>query len=152
MEVFASSEQSCPPGNVHIDIGNVKTAPPTTVTDGQDGAQVVCAVVPDGDKLAASGSIARGAIAFSFEGLVTAGESAIGSVGFRDPASGAAYASPAGSPCVFQFAPGTDQGIAAGRVSVQFDCSNLVIEQDPAAACSARYGYLLLEGCEGSPP
>lgn len=152
MEVFESSGQSCPAGNVHIDIGNVKTAPPTTVRDGQDGARVSCAVVPSGGKLEASGSLELGALSFSFGGLVTAGESAIGTAGFHDPASGAAYSSPASSPCVFQFAPGTDQGIAAGRLSVQFDCSTLVNEQDPAAACAARYGYLLVEGCEGGSP
>jgi hypothetical protein len=147
MEVYATPAQTCPPGNVHIDLGNAQSSPQVKVIDGEDGAQVLCTVAPAGAELDASGSIQRGNLRFQFA-VLTGGQSATGSVGFLDPASGAAYSSPEGSPCVFQFAPSSGQGIEAGRIWVQFDCANLVNEQDPAAACSSRYGYLILENCE----
>ncbi len=151
MEVYATMEQACPPGNVHINIGNVQSAPPQTVVDGEDGASVACAVVPSGDKLQASGSIERAELSFSFSGVETDGTSALGTVSFADPATGVRYESPASSRCVFQFAPGTDQGVSAGRIYVQFDCSDLVSEQDPTESCSSRYGYVLLESCAAGP-
>lgn len=151
MEVYATMEQTCPPGNVHINIGNAQSAPPQTVVDGRDGASVGCAVVPSGDKLAASGSIEQAELVFSFGGVETDGASALGNVSFRDPAGGTLYESAPGSPCVFQFAPGTEQGVAPGRIQVQFDCPSLVSEEDATAACASRYGYLLLENCDGAP-
>jgi hypothetical protein len=151
MEVYATETQDCPPGNVHIDIGTVNAAPPVVLEDGEDGAAIACSVVPDGNKLRASGSLKRGMVAFSFSDLVTDGSSAIGSVAFTDPASGVRYASVDGKPCVFQFAPGTAQGIQAGKVFVQFDCSNLVSDADASKACSSRYGYVTLSHCEGEP-
>jgi hypothetical protein len=152
MEVYATMEQTCPAGNVHVNIGHVQSAPPALVVDGEEGAAVSCSVVPSGDKLEASGAIEQGPLAFSFGGLITDGTSAVGEVTFRDPATGVRYASPAASPCVFQFAPNTDQGVSAGWIWVQFDCSALVSEADPAASCSSRYGYVLLENCAGGAP
>jgi hypothetical protein len=151
MEVYATETQDCPPGNVHIDIGAVNAAPPVVHEDGEDGAAVACSVVAEGSKFNASGSLKRGMIAFGFSDLVTNGSSAIGSVEFTDPATGVRYAATDGMPCVFQFAPGTAQGVEAGKIFVQFDCSNLVSDADATKACSSRYGYVTLEHCEGEP-
>ncbi|HZF49854.1 MAG TPA: hypothetical protein VE093_14440 [Polyangiaceae bacterium] len=151
LEIYGTELQDCPAGNVHIDIGNVSSAPPVTFEDGKDGAEVSCSVVPEAGKLRASGSIAHGSQAFSFKDVVTEGKSAIGFVTAKDPASGTIYAAPPGKPCVFQFAPNSAQGVEAGRIVVQFDCSSLVSAEDPAHECSLRYGYVLLEHCEGEP-
>jgi len=151
MEIYATETQDCPPGNVHIDVGTVNAQPPVTFEDGEDGAKVACSVVPEGGKFRASGSLAHGAYAFSLRDLVTDGSSAIGAIDFTDPGSGERYATVDGKPCVFQFAPGSGQGISAGKLFVQFDCSNVVSEADPAKACSLRYGYVTLEHCEGEP-
>jgi hypothetical protein len=149
MEVYATEAQACPPGNVHIDIGLVNATPPTLVEHGVSGASVTCSVARDGGVFAASGALSSGSLAFSFDGVNTGGDSAIGAVGFRDPASGVDYASSDDKPCVFQFAPGTGQDIGPGSIFVQFDCANLVSAGNPGDSCSSRYGYLLLEGCEG---
>jgi hypothetical protein len=147
MEVYATEEQSCPPGNIHIDIGVVNASPAKTVTDGEDGAKVSCAVGPSGSVLSASGSIEKGAASFAFSVAVESGKpSAVGEVAFTDPASGVRYASGM-SPCLFQFAPGSGQGIEEGEIFVQFDCSALESEADPKLACSSRYGYVRLESC-----
>lgn len=151
LEIYATEAQDCPPGNVLIDLGNVSSAPPVTFEDGKDGSAVACSVVPESGKLLASGSITRDATSFAFRDVLTDGASAIGHVSFKDPESGAIYATPDGKPCVFQFAPGSGQAIEAGRIFVQFDCSNLVSEADPTKACSGRNGYLLFEHCEGEP-
>lgn len=147
MEVYATEEQSCPPGNIHIDVGFVNASPAKTVTDGEDGAKVSCAVGPSGGLLSASGSIEKGAASFAFSVAVESGKpSAVGEVAFTDPASGVRYAS-AMSPCLFQFAPGSSQGIKEGEIFVQFDCTALESEADPKLACSSRYGYVRLENC-----
>jgi hypothetical protein len=151
LEMYETELQTCPAGNVHVDIGNVGSAPPVTVEDGKESASVACAVVPESGKLRASGAIAQGAKSFSFRDLVTDGGSAIGFVTVSDPATGTVYAAPDAKPCVFQFAPGSTQGVEAGRIVVQFDCSSLVSEADAAHECSLRYGYVLLEHCEGEP-
>jgi hypothetical protein len=151
VEIYATEAQSCPPGNIHVDMGNVKSAPPVTLEDGKDGASVVCAVVLEGEKLRASGAIKHGAASFGFSDVVSGGGSAIGLVELTFPGSGVRYATPSDKPCVFQFAPGSSQGIEPGKISVQFDCSSLVSESDAKDACSLRYGYILLEHCEGEP-
>jgi hypothetical protein len=147
MEVYATETQSCPPGNVQIDVGTVNSSPPETVVDGKDGAKVSCSVAPSGGKFNASGSIEKGSLSFAFRDVVTGGMSAVGQVEFSDPAAGVRYASTLDKPCVFQFAPGSDQGVEAGRIFVQFDCATLASAADPLDVCSARYGYVLLENC-----
>src|SRR5262249_301619 len=91
MEVYATMERLWPAGNVHINIGNAQSAPPQTVSDGEDGATVACSVIPSGDKFQVSGTIEKGELSFSFSGLETDGTSALGSVGFADPATGVRY-------------------------------------------------------------
>lgn len=149
MEVYATPEQTCPPGNIHVDMGNLKAFPPVVVVDGFEGAHVACNVAPaQGTAFAATGTITVGATTFSFGDLTTDGTSATGSVSFIDAASGEPYSSTGGKqPCVFQFAPGTDQGVEAGRVFVGFDCSDLVNTADANQRCSSRYGYVLVENC-----
>ncbi len=147
LEVYATEEQSCPPGNVHVDIGHVTTSPPDMLAHGVDGARVECAVVQNEEKFAASGTVARGAASFSFRDVVTAGASAIGHVEVVDPASGIRYASSEAHPCLFQFSATSGQGIGAGRIDVGFDCSDLVSAADPSKSCSSRYGSLRLEAC-----
>jgi hypothetical protein len=150
-ELYGTELQSCPVGNVHIDIGNVSSAPPVTFEDGKDGARVACSVMPEADKLRAEGTIEHGGRDFSFRDVVTDGKSAIGFVTTSDPATGTVFAAPDSKPCIFQFVPGSSQGIEAGRIVVQFDCSSLVSAANPAEECSLRYGYVLLEHCEGEP-
>lgn len=151
LEIYETEIQTCPVGNVHIDIGNVNSAPPVTFEDGKEGTAVACSVLPEGSKLRASGSLTQGAKVFSFRDVVTDGKSSIGVVKVTDPASGTVYEAPDAKPCVFQFAPGSSQGVEAGRIWVQFDCSSLVSAADAAHECSLRYGYVLLEHCEGEP-
>lgn len=148
MEVYATEEQSCPPGNIHVDVGVVNASPAKTFEDGEDGARVTCAVVPSsGGLLSASGSLEKGAASFAFSVAVESGKpSAVGEVAFTDPASGVRYAS-AMVPCLFQFAPGSGQSIKEGEVFVQFDCPALESEADSKLACSSRYGYVRLENC-----
>ena len=146
MEVYATAEQTCPAGNVHIDVGNLKSDPPVVAIDGFDGASIACDVVPMGKAFAASGEISVGAVQFGFGDLTTDGTSAIGNASFTD-AAGTHYASHTAKPCVFQFAPGTAQAVSAGSLWVQFDCSSLVSDTDATQACSSRYGYLLVENC-----
>jgi hypothetical protein len=147
MEVYATEEQSCPPGNIHVDVGAVNASPAKTVTDGEDGAKVACAVVPSGGLLSASGSIEKGSASFAFAVKVESGKpSAVGEVAFTDPGSGVRYAS-AMPPCLFQFAPGSGQAIKEGEIFVQFDCPALESAADPNDACSSRYGYVRLENC-----
>jgi len=149
MEVYATPVQSCPPGNFHIDIGNTKTMPPALVVDGWESATVSCAVIPMSGKFAASGAVKQGALDFSFQDVLTDGSSAIGTVSFVDPSAKASgrYTSPGSMPCVFQFAPGTGQGVSTGKVWMQFDCSSLVSEVDATKSCSSRYGYVLVDRC-----
>lgn len=148
MEVYAAEMQTCPAGNVHIDMGSVNSAPPNLVLDGKSGGAVSCAVVVTGGGYRASGHIQQGTDDWSFSDVVTdPGQSATGIVSFKDPASGTMYRTPTNQPCVFQFAPGTGQTIDEGKVFVQFDCGHLVSDDNPADECSARYGYVLLEGC-----
>lgn len=151
MEVYATAVQSCPPGNIHIDIGNVNAAPPLVYENGQDGAEVACSVLAEGAKFRAGGSLKKGMFSFSFHDVLTDGTSAVGQVQFSDPKDSTVYASSDLGPCVFQFAPGGEQGVSAGQIFVQFDCSNLISMADPKAACSSRYGYIRLEHCVGSP-
>jgi hypothetical protein len=148
MEVYAAEMQTCPPGNIHVDLGSVNSSPPALVLDGRDGGTVSCSVIATGQGYRASGAIQKGAHDWSFSDVITdPGQSATGIVGFKDPASGVVYRSPTAQPCVFQFAPGSGQTIDEGKVFVQFDCGHLVSEANPADECSARYGYVLLEGC-----
>jgi len=144
-EIFATPEQSCPPGNVHLDVGNLKTNPPEKEVDGFAGASIACSVVPMGESFAASGEIAQGDVHFRFGDLTTKGDSATGSVSFES--AGVRYASTTAKPCVFQFAPSTEQAVSAGSLWVQFDCSSLVSDADASKACSSRNGYLLVENC-----
>lgn len=151
MEVYATAVQSCPPGNFHVDIGNVNAAPPMLYEDGQSGASVACSVLTEGSKLRAGGTIAKDTFSFSFRDVLTDGTSAVGQVEFTDPATGTVYASSDLGPCVFQFAPSSGQGVSAGQIFVQFDCSNLISKVNPNETCSSRYGYVRLEHCVGSP-
>jgi hypothetical protein len=151
LELYETESQVCPPGNVHVDVGNVSSAPPVTLEDGKDGAAVACSVVPEAGKLRASGSIAHGAKVFSFRDVLTDGKSAVGFVTVSDPTSGTVYAAPDGKPCIFEFAPGSTQGVEAGRIGVQFACTSLVSAADATHACSLRNGHVLLEHCEGEP-
>lgn len=149
MEIYATAEQDCPIGNVHVDVGNTKSVPPATVTDGQGGATVSCTVASAGAQgIGARASIAAGNLVFSFDSVVTDGSSTTGHVTVQDPATGIDYGSTAQKPCVFQFAPGTDQGIQLGHVFMQFDCAELQKAEDPAKSCSSRYGYVYADNCE----
>jgi hypothetical protein len=149
LEVYKTETQNCPYASLFIEIGNVKASPPVLVDGQMDDATVSCSVVPSGMDFTASGSLEQGANDFGFSGVVTDGASALGAVSFLDPANGVEFTSD--NPCVFQFAPGTEQGISAGQLFVQFDCPDLVSSADPAVSCSSRYGYVLLDNCEGKP-
>ena len=100
-----------------------------------------------GDVFDASGSLSSAGAEFAFSDVSSKGGSAVGNVSFVDPASGVRYASNDTAPCVFQFAPSTNQVIEAGRIWVQFDCSKLISEANPLESCSSRYGYVLVENC-----
>jgi len=147
MEIYATPDQTCPIGNAHVDIGNSRVTPPELATDAYEGAVVTCKVVATGMGFSASGAIKKGSLDFAFEGVTSSGESAIGTVTVKDPATGDSYQSPAGAPCVFQFAPGSGQGLEAGKAWMQFDCSSLVSEKDATHSCSSRYGYVLVDRC-----
>lgn len=148
MEVYATETQTCPPGNIHIDVGAVNASPPVFVKQGEPGTTLECAVVSaTGKKFNASATIEKDTFAFAFSDVITDGGSAIGHVEFTDPKSGTRYSSGAAMPCVFQFAPGTAQGVNAGEIFVQFDCPSLVSAADPKSACSSRYGYIRLFNC-----
>ena len=151
VEIYPSTEQICPVGNVHIDLGNSKDEPPKVEIDAWEGASVACAVTLDAAKggLNASGTLKKGALSLSFKDVWSSGTSTTGTISFKDPAGAATYTSPAAAPCVFQFAPGTSQGIEAGKVYMQFDCTSLVNDADPKLSCSARYGYVLVDRCAG---
>lgn len=147
MEVYAEQSQTCPPGNIHIDIGTVNSSPAVLVVDGFEGAKVTCSVVKSGGAFKASGSIEQGDLAWAFTDLTADGPSAIAQVEFTDPKAGTRYLSNVAKPCVFQFAPGSLQGVDAGHIFVQFDCPDLVSVADPTNTCSSRYGYVRLENC-----
>ncbi|MEP7125235.1 MAG: hypothetical protein ABJE95_30170 [Byssovorax sp.] len=149
VEIYASTDQTCPVGNVHVDLGNSKLTPPTLETDGWEGASVVCSVTANGSGFSASGTLKKGAQSLTFKDVSSSGMSTTGTISFKDPAGAATYTSPAAAPCVFQFAPGTAQGIEAGKTYMQFDCTSLVNDADPKLACSARYGYVLVDRCAG---
>lgn len=151
LEIYATQEQMCPVGNIHIDVGVWNAAPPVFSVNGEDGAVIACSVKPGiAGKFDASGSVDVGKSSFAFQ-VSTDGTSAVGEVEFDDPATGTHYKSNAMSPCVFQFAPGTLQGVKAGELFVQFDCANLINETDATATCSSRYGYIRIFNCEGAP-
>jgi hypothetical protein len=148
MEVYTTPEQSCPLGNVHIDMGNSKVSPLVLVTEGFEGASVACSVVPDfKGNWVATGSLQKGALSFTFKDLTTGGQSATGTIVIKDPLGKDTYTSDPKSPCVFQFAPGSGQGVENGKLWIQFDCSTLVSDADKSKTCSSRYGYLFVDRC-----
>jgi len=149
VEIYTSTEQDCPVGNVHLDLGNSKVDPPRVEVDAWEGASVVCSVTANGDGFTASGTLKKGALSLTFKDVVSSGKSATGTISFKDPAGAATYTSPVQKPCIFQFAPGTSQGIEAGKVHMQFDCASLVNDADPTRSCSSRYGYVLVDRCAG---
>jgi hypothetical protein len=149
VEIYATPEQTCPVGNVHIDLGNSKVEPPKLEVDAWQGASVTCAVTATGSGFAASGTLKKGAYSLTFKDVLSDGGSATGTISFKDPAGSATYTSPATAPCIFQFAPGTTQGLDSGKAFMGFDCSSLVNDADPKQACSARYGYVLVDRCTG---
>jgi hypothetical protein len=147
MEIYSTPDQSCPIGNVHVDIGNSRVNPPELAVDAWEGASIDCSVVATGGGFTANGAIKKGEFDFAFEGVTSSGESAIGKVSVHDPATGELYQSLDGTPCVFQFAPGSGQGIEAGKAWMQFDCATLANAKDPQLSCSSRYGYVLVDRC-----
>ena len=149
VEIYATPAQKCPVGNVHIDLGNSKVEPPKVVVDAWEGASVTCSVTATGSGFAASGTLKKGALSLTFKDVLSDGASSTGTISFKDPAGAATYTSTAAAPCVFQFAPGTKQGIDSGKAYMQFDCASLVNDADPALSCSARYGYVLVDRCMG---
>lgn len=149
VEIYATPEQKCPVGNVHIDVGNSKVEPPKLEVDAYQGASIVCSVTATGSGFDASGTLKKGALALTFKDVLSDGKSATGNIQFKDPAGAATYSSPAATPCIFQFTPGTAQAIDAGKVFMSFDCSSLVNDADPTQSCSARYGYVLVDRCAG---
>ena len=149
VEIYATPEQTCPVGNVHIDVGNSKIEPPKVEVDGWQGASITCSVAATGSGFAASGTLKKGALSLTFKDVLSDGKSATGTVSFKDPAGATTYTSTAATPCIFQFSPGTSQGIDSGKAFMQFDCSNLVNQGDPTKSCSARYGYVLVDRCAG---
>jgi hypothetical protein len=157
LEIYAQPMQTCPVGNVHIDIGNVKTEPPQTVSDGFAGASVTCTVAQVALQFVASGSIVQESgdpqksRDFSFSGLETEGVSGLGMVAIKDPADGTKYESNMDKPCVFQFIESAGHSVTPGRISVQFDCTQLVSEANSADTCSLRFGYVLLDKCNTVP-
>ena len=149
VEIYATPEQTCPVGNVHIDLGNSKVEPPKLEVDAWEGASVKCSVAATGMGFGASGTLKKGAYSLTFKDVVSDGGSATGTVSFKDPAGSATYTNPTATPCIFQFTPGTTQGLDAGKAFMQFDCSALVNDADPKQSCSARYGYVLVDRCAG---
>ena len=149
VEIYATPDQTCPVGNVHIDLGNSKVEPPKVEVDAWQGASVTCSVSATGSGFAASGTLKKGALSLTFKDVLSDGGSATGTISFKDPAGAATYTSEAKTPCIFQFAPGTAQGIDTGKAFMQFDCASLVHDADPKLSCSARYGYVLVDRCDG---
>jgi hypothetical protein len=149
VEIYATPEQTCPVGNVHIDVGNTRVEPPKLEVDAWEGASVVCAVTPSGAGFAASGTLKKGGLELTFRDVVSDGASATGTISFKDPAGAATYTSTAKAPCIFQFAPGTTQGLDAGKAYMQFECGSLVNDADPTRSCSSRNGYVFVDRCTG---
>jgi hypothetical protein len=149
VEIYANTDQTCPVGNVHVDLGNSKVEPPKVEVDAWEGASVVCSVTANGDGFAASGTLKKGALSLTFKDVVSSGKSTTGTISFKDPGSAATYTSPAQTPCIFQFDPGTTQGIEAGKAYMHFECASLVNDADPSSSCSSRYGYVLVDRCAG---
>jgi hypothetical protein len=147
LEVYTAEGQDCPAGNVHVDLGNTKLDPPELLVDAYEGASVACAVEPMGLVLDASASLSQGGASFSFSGVTSDGKSAVGAVTIELPDGGGEYQSDPQKPCVFQFAPGSGQAIAPGKVFVQFDCNALTRAGDPSKTCSSRYGYVYVDRC-----
>lgn len=147
MEIYTSDAQSCPLGNIHVDLGNTKLSPPELLADGYEGAEVACSVALVTAKWAASGKITQGALLFEFGDILTDGSSATGSVRVKDPESDTLYESPDNEPCIFQFAPSSDQTVEAGKLFIQFDCANLKSQADATKSCASRYGYVYADRC-----
>jgi hypothetical protein len=147
LEVYTAEGQDCPIGNAHIDLGNTKIDPPELLVDAYEGASIACTVEPNGLVLDASASLSKDGSSFSFSGVTSDGTSALGAVTIVLPDGGGEYRSTLQKPCVFQFAPGSGQEIAPGKVFVQFDCSELARDDDASKTCSSRYGYVYVDRC-----
>lgn len=153
VEIYESQGQSCPLGNVHLDIGSVNSSPVAEVADGE-GATITCRVAEGqsgsgdaGPPFAASGSLAQGSVSFRFANVTATAStpSATGEVVIRDPNAGGEYASQS---CVFEFLATQGDQIGPGMLHVEFQCGTLASAADPAKTCAARNGYLLLEACD----
>jgi hypothetical protein len=121
----------------------------TRVTDGTQGASVVCSVTPATNVAAftVDGTAALGADTLhitipSITATATQASPAVGSVEFAAPqTNGATYT---GHACDFYFVADTGEGVAAGKVWIAFDCQSV---SGSGSTCSLAQSIALFEDC-----
>ncbi len=113
------------------------------------GAIIQCAVTPNGAGFTAAGILDNGAghhLDFKIDS-VTAGMPAQGTIGFRSAKTVNTYRSPSGKPCTFSFSAAQAPQLAAGRIWIDFKCSD-VVDVSRDSACSIASGTVAMQNCD----
>ena len=147
---FQDTGTECAVKSHNMTVGSVTdTSKQTLLSDGQENAEVKCKVTGSGP-FAVSGSILQaGKFLDVTVGSLASGTKlegpATGSVGYAGGVETSnTYSSKADTPCNFYFTTG-QQGVAAGRVWMAFDCPKIVSGQ---STCELVTSYVIFENCD----
>lgn len=135
-QLYADAQQTCPVDGTSVALGS-----PTPLVDNQNGAEVTCQVLSGAAGSQVTGTLIADGTTFSFNAPLGSGTT--GSISLALPGSGTFTA--ASGACTFAPRPGT---LETATAILDFSCSPLVKEGDPAQACGARQGVITLENCE----
>jgi hypothetical protein len=150
---FSQPGAGCSIGSHNAAVGLVDDKNRTTiVVDGNDGADISCSVVGGTSgpfKVDAQLVKEPNGLIIAIPSLspkATKDAPSTGTVGFlSDRTAGKTYTSPTDTPCNFYFVPSTNEGVAAGKVWLAFNCPTLV--SPPDQGCAISQGYAIFENC-----
>jgi hypothetical protein len=127
------------------DVGENEKA--AVVVDGMDGAKVSCNVSGSGSfKVYGSALQQDKSLLVQINELsasATEDSPASGTIVYSSVTTVDAYTSESGA-CIFYFVPGTDEGVAPGKVWAAFKCPKITTE---GSICGIQQGYLFFESC-----
>jgi hypothetical protein len=168
MDALAPAGQSCNKGVINDMLGDVNAGSiQTKVVDGQpvpadmmETANVSCTVMTMGSGFYATGTAHTQSGSLSLMITIpmitpsaTKASPAMGSVSYSSAknTAGVPYQTEPGmgDTCSFYFSPGTQEGVAAGKIWGVFSCAG-ILDSGTMSACAVGTSYFAFENCQTS--
>ncbi|MFO0616244.1 MAG: hypothetical protein U0414_26860 [Polyangiaceae bacterium] len=149
---FTSAGGTCNINSHNASVGEVSQSTATKlVQQGQNSADVTCAVTPVTGGFSVEGNASSGGASLSItipaiSSAAVFGSGVPGSLAFISTKTQNVFASPTSTPCNFYFSDPAE-GVSAGAIWVAFDCPKVVYNSHE---CGISTGFAKFVNCDGA--